>query len=462
MTTLNDFLEIKEESENIIEVVEKKSEKTIMPNKDIIKIEKTKAKTNNLEKLKHKQHSNVPWTHKYKPKKLNEFVGNKKEIKQIIDFIKNYQNEKKKTLIIYGQNGIGKSVICETLSNELNLEFIELNASDKRNKAVIEEKLNNIIQQKSLFGTEKLILIDDIDGISGVKDRGGIPAIIKSSKNSKYPIILTCMNPHIDKLKSLRVKSKLVEFENISELDIQKKIKEILIKENIEFENKDLEIIADNSKGDLRAAINDTQMLSIKGKKLDSTILNEFEKRITTNTIEESLTKIFYEKPEDTLNALDRVENVDLNKTFLWIDENLPKIITNKLDRAKAYGCLTKADVFRKRIMKRQHWRFLSHIYFLITFGISNSNSNKEGNKYTNLTQPSRLLKIWQANMRYAKRKSICEKIAIKTHTSTKRILDDFYLYAKIISDSNIISIGEHFNLEKEEIAFCEKYIQKR
>ena len=467
MTTLNDFiknenkskeikLEVKKE-ESTIELIKNKNDNHLDDddklNNPNIKNNKTNKNKTSFNKIDYSAY--IPWNQKYEAKKLNEFIGHQKEIQEIKKFIENYSKEKKKTLIIYGNNGIGKSLITKVLANELNLEFIEFNASDKRNKKLIDEKLNNILQQKSLFGTDKIVLVDEIDGLSGTKDRGGIQAVVKASSKSKFPIILTCKDPFVDKLKTIKVKSKLIEFKDLNDLDMKNKLKYILDKENIKYAENDLELIIDNSQGDLRAAINDIQMLSIGRDKLDSNIISEIENRLKTSNINEALNTIFTKNPKEALSAYDRIDNFDFDKITLWIDENMPKIYTNKLDRARAYGCLTKANVFKKRIMKRQHWRFLVYINFLLSFGISSSKSTNYSSKES-YDRPTRILKIWQANMKYNKRKTISEKIASATHTSSRRIIEDFPLYANLIVKSNI---AESLDLDKDEITFCEKII---
>ena len=66
-----------------------------------------------------------------------------------------------------------------------------------------------------------------------------------------------------------------------------------------------------------------------------------------------------------------------------------------------------------------------------------------------------RLLRIWQANMSNAKKKSIAEKIATLTHTSTKRITNDFEI-DKVILKNNKELIGQ-LELNDDEIKWLNK-----
>lgn len=399
----------------------------------------------------------LPWTQTYLPKNLDEFIGTNHVKNKIKSFLDNFENEKKKALLLWGPNGVGKSCIAKTLSEELNYELVEFNASDKRNKEVIETQLGNVLTQRSLFGTEKLVLIDDLDGVSGKKDRGGASAIAKLIQTTKFPIIITCLDPYVDKVKPVRSKCQLIELKEISQDEITSKLKFILDSEKIKYKDSDLETIARNSKGDLRAAINDSQMLTIGKKELDVSMLKELESRLETTDMKDAIKLVLKStNAKETLGAFDRLSNGDLDKAALWLDYNMPFEYLNKIDRAKAYGCLTKADVFKSRIMKRQHWRFLVYINTLLTAGIAISKS-KPYEKEVPYKESSRILKLWQANMKYGKRKTIAEKIASHIHTSQKRVIQDFEFYAKIII--NKPELSEELGLDSDELNFCKKIL---
>ena len=160
-------------------------------------------------------------------------------------------------------------------------------------------------------------------------------------------------------------------------------------------------------------------------------------------------------KPEVALPALDDVDE-DTDQVFLWIDENLPKEYKNIDDLARAYDNLSLADVFRGRIKKRQHWRFLVYINNLLTAGIALAKKERYPgfNKYT---RTRRILKLWQFNLKNAKRKSIARKIAEKTHTSSKRVIQDTLPYVRLIYKKNAVvanKLSKYFDLNKEEVAY--------
>ena len=157
--------------------------------------------------------------------------------------------------------------------------------------------------------------------------------------------------------------------------------------------------------------------------------------------------------PEIALPALDDCDE-ELDDIFLWIDENLAKEYKDIRDLAKAYDILSLADVFRGRIMRRQHWRFRVYINDLLTAGIALSKKEKYSgfNKYQRTT---RVLRIWQSNQKNAKRNEIAIKIAEKTHTSKRRVIQDTLPYLRVIFKAKKGNeLAEYFDFEKEEVQY--------
>src|SRR3989338_2757292 len=373
-----------------------------------------------------------PLIHKYIPKTTKEIFGQEDVIKQLSNFIINFKREKKNSALIYGPSGTGKTCSVYAIAKELGYEVIEVNASDFRNAEQINKKVGNAIKQQSLFARGKIILVDEIDGLSGHEDRGGIQAITKLIEDSQFPIILTATNPFENKFSSLRSKSNLIEFKVLDHLSVFAILKNICGLEKIKYEEEVLRMLARRAGGDARAAINDLQTLTSDKEELTKESIDELSGRNKTDNIMTALNKIF--KTTDLKIAISAFDNVeeDLNEQLLWIDENLPKEYTSPEELAGAYEMLSKADVFSRRIRRWQHYRFLVYINALITAGIASA--KKEKNKNLVEYKPTgRILKLWWAKQRNAKKKAIAEKIALKTHSSKKDILKSTMPYIPIM-----------------------------
>ena len=152
----------------------------------------------------------IPYTKKYQPVNCKDIVGQDKPLKELSLFITDFKAQKKKASLVYGPPGVGKTCCAYTLAKELDLEIIEVNASEFRNKEQINLKIGGAVNQQSLFSKGKLILVDEIDGLSGQKDRGGIQSITKLIEKSSFPMILTATNPWGNKFNTLRRKCNLL------------------------------------------------------------------------------------------------------------------------------------------------------------------------------------------------------------------------------------------------------------
>ena len=403
----------------------------------------------------------IPLVHKYKPKSIKEIEGQDLQIERLKDFIINQSRQKKKSALIYGPSGIGKTSVAYTIANDLNYEVYETNASEFRNSEQINQKVGNAIKQQSLFAKGKIILVDEVDGLSGHEDRGGIQAITKLIEDSTYPIIVTAANPFDSKFSSLRSKSNLLEFKPLDYLSIFKILKRICEQEEIIHDDEVLQALSRRAGGDARAAINDLQLLTQDNKILSHQSLEELSDRNRTESIMTALNKIF--KTTDLKIAISAFDNVaeDLNKQLLWIDENLPKEYTKPQELAQAYEMLSKADVFNRRIRRWQHYRFLIYINALITAGISSAKTEKYKN-FVEYKPTGRILKIWWANQKAMKKKAIAEKIASKTHTSRKEILKNTMPYLPIMFNNKEMrmSIIQNLDLSDEEAEWVVKQVK--
>jgi len=386
------------------------------------------------------------WTKKYQPKSSGEIIGQGLAVSKIKSFI---ESNKKGALLLYGPSGTGKSCCIYALAEELNCEVIEVNSSDVRNKDAIARVVGGTSLQASLFMKKKIILIDEVDGVSGVKDRGGISELVSIIKNSYWPIILTSNDAYSDKLKALRKVAAPVEFSFLDASDIFFRLKNICERENVSCEDDLLKRLSWQSGGDLRSAITDLQNLAV----VDNTVtsLDSLGGRMQRGKIDDALRLIF--KSTSAVNTLNKFDDVDmsLDDCFLWVDENLPREYSGH-DLANAYECLSRADVFKGRIRRWQHWRFLVYISALLTAGVAVSKIEKNP-KVIEYRRSLRILSLWQAKIRNAKRKSISEKVAAKMHCSSKRAFADIVPYVKLIfQNGGENNLAQELDLNDEEI----------
>jgi len=393
----------------------------------------------------------LPWFRKYAPKNSKDIIGQDKAVEQIKKFISEHSKQKKKALLANGPTGSGKTATVYAIANELEYEVIEVNASDFRNEAGLNSTVGAAIGQQSLFAKSKIILVDEIDGISGTKDRGGLNALIRLVEITKFPIIMTANDAKDYKFNKLTRRCVIADFHALQSASIQHILENIVEGEKLKAEKDTIKSIARMSAGDARAAINDLQTLANFTKEIkDTEMLGE---RNRQETIINALMKVL--KSTDVNIAKGAFDNVDedMDECMLWLDENMPKEYTKPEDLANAYEIMSRADVFKGRIRRWQHWRFMVYISDLLTAGIALSKKEKY-HQFVQYKPTMKLLKIWMANQKFAKRKKIAERIAEKTHTSTRVAIHDTIPYMEVIFKKNkkkADEISEYLKLEKEE-----------
>ncbi|MGD9276756.1 MAG: replication factor C large subunit [Candidatus Pacearchaeota archaeon] len=394
----------------------------------------------------------IPWVEKYRPKKFQEVIGQEEVIKKIKDFLNSFNLQKvarkrllKKALILHGSPGVGKTTLAYAIANETNAEIFELNASDLRNKNKLREILKPAIEQKSLVKKNKIILVDEVDGISAV-DRGGLTELLSLIQLTSYPVIITANDIWNKKLNSLRKSAEVAQLKEIGYMQIKNMMIQILQKENHFIDNEVLTKLAIKARGDLRAAINDLQSIS----KVKDHALIEFDERNKESDIFNALRKVFKGKPtNETLGVYDSV-NMNIDEIMLWVEENIP-IEYSEIELARAYEKLSRTDIFKRRIYRQQYWRFLVYENIFLSFGIAASKKDvKTG--FTNYKKPTRILKIWLNNQRSMKKKSIAQKYAKLVHVGLKRAMHEFYLIKEIIKSNP--EIQKELKLNDEEVEY--------
>ena len=98
----------------------------------------------------------LSWVDKYKPKNINDIIGNKNEITKIYKWLNVYTKKTKPDknwkngLLISGPPGIGKTSLAHIILKDLGYNTIEFNASELRTSKVINEKINTILSGKSV------------------------------------------------------------------------------------------------------------------------------------------------------------------------------------------------------------------------------------------------------------------------------------------------------------------------
>jgi replication factor C large subunit len=385
----------------------------------------------------------LTYAEKYRALKFEDILGQDPAISNLKSFLREFP--KKKALILHGPAGTGKTSLVHAAAKANNLEILELNSSDLRNRSQLMVSLKPATTQRSLFNKSKILLMDEVDGVTGT-DRGGIPELVRIIQETKFPIIMTCNDVWQSKLSPVRAKSKIIELKPLDIGTVVSILSRIAQSEKLNKDPQYLKLIAIKSQGDIRAALNDLQSYS---SPLDL-FIDTNEKRNVEENIFHILKRIFKER-SPFLNIFDS-SALSLDEILLWIEENIPKEYKND-SLVRAYSALGNADVFRGRIYKNQSWRFLVYQNIFQSAGISFAKS-KPLDGFTSYERPKRILKIWLNNRKIEKKKTIARKYAKLVHCSTKRIMRDFNLLKPILRNPKV---QDQLDFDSDEIEFLKK-----
>ena len=442
--------------------------------------------------------SDIPWVEKYRPQSIKEMAlptakaeGHRVQVaEELINFVHNFFKEMKRineenkiikthnritdekehkellkidpvkaAILLEGPPGVGKTSIAYALANDLNMEVIETNASDTRTREALEKRLTETTKSRGIMdfvaqSKQKIILIDEVDGIYGTKDRGAVPAIIDLVQNTQFPILM-CSNEYKQALQTLYKNVRRFEIQPLSEEEMFKIAQNILTKEKISnLKPKELEAIIKKNNGDLRGVINDLQAITQGLSTEDNTDLILSLRRDSTEEIF-SLIRDLFQNVSTLKEARDLTDKSDVDYNFLykWVNENLPTFMNVNEDVANAFENLSLADEIFGRIRKNQYYALLPYFYDLFAGGVVLSRKKSRATQGFRRVVFPRYVTSGRYSLTIAER-SIIEKIKQKYDISQFEAIQDFIPFLRILSNTSrrqLKNISDWLELDGKE-----------
>jgi len=399
------------------------------------------------------------WVEKYRPKRIADVIGNEEAKSAFTDWLKN-KHRSKKAILLYGPPGVGKTTLVNAAAHEFGFRVIEMNASDARSEKAICKVAGPATAFVALdtFSSESkgnVLFMDEVDGIAGNEDRGGVSTILRLIEESRIPVIMAANDPDIDKLRPLKKVSALVRFHQVRIPLIIAMLQEICQKEHIEAEFEALERIAENSQGDVRSAINDLQSLAEASRKLTLQDTVGLSARNKDVGMDETLGGYFSAK--SLLEASMRLSrsSVDYDELLMAIGDNLPLRYRDPAELAEAYDFVSQADVLRGRI-GTENWHLLR--YFFNSLAMAAAVSPGSYQPFSLISPPIRVITLFWTKGRRTMLNNICGKIGQRCHVSRATAKTDVVPYVKaMLSRRKADEIVSWLELDNEEVEFLGK-----
>jgi replication factor C large subunit len=374
----------------------------------------------------------VDWAESHRPKTLDEIIGNSSAVSQLRSWADAWSKgkPKRKGAILVGDPGIGKTSAALALANDYGWDIVELNASDSRN----EESVDRIVGHGSRADTFsadgsyrsiaeghlKLIVFDEADNLFGNEDRGGAKSITHALRDTVQPIILI-VNDYYEltrKASGIKQLATTIRFTRPTAQQVADALARIATREGLNIHPDVILRVIKNADGDIRGAVNDLQSISLLGSEDMEEVSQSLGWRDVPSEIFEALADIF---ASNDLTAA-RLSLISVDETpdnFLkWLDDNLPRVIRDPEDRARAIDIVARADVFLGRTKRRQYYGLWSYASDLMSMGVCSVSGNKNPVYSDSLRFPEYIMGLSRTKAKRAAITSLLDKMAVYMHTS--------------------------------------------
>ncbi|KAM6132680.1 LOW QUALITY PROTEIN: replication factor C subunit 1 [Pterocles gutturalis] len=343
------------------------------------------------------------WVDKYKPASLKAIIGQQGEqscANKLLRWLRNWHKNTSedgqaktnkpggkddgtgfKAALLSGPPGVGKTTTASLVCKELGYSYVELNASDTRSKnslkEVVAESLNNtsikdfcsVCTSSSVSGKHVLIM-DEVDGMAGNEDRGGIQELIGLIRHTKIPIICMCNDRNHPKIRSLVLLFDL-RFQRPRLEQIKGAMMYIAFKEGLKIPPPAMQEIILAANQDIRQVLHNLNMWCAKDKSLtfEETDASRAKKDIKLVRPFDVVRKVFATGEEASRMSL--IDKSDFFHDFLaplFVQENYvhvkPAAAGGNLKKhlvllSRAADSICDGDIVDKQIRSKQNWNLL-------------------------------------------------------------------------------------------------------
>ncbi|XP_062561674.1 replication factor C subunit 1 [Armigeres subalbatus] len=437
---------------------QKKSPKKSLSSESMVPI---KREITSYEKDIHSS-ENMAWVDKYKPSSVKQIIGQsgpasnvnklqiwlskwhsnhdgKKKLTRPSPWAKNDDGAFFKAALLSGPPGVGKTTTATLVCKELGFDAVEFNASDTRSKKLLKEEVSELLSNKSLFGyftdggkgdkvsKKHVLIMDEVDGMAGNEDRGGIQELISLIKDSHVPIICMCNDRNHQKMRSLVNYCFDLKFNKPRVEQIKGAMMSVCFKEGLKLAPGALEEIISGTGGDVRQTLNHLALYSA-GKSIGTGNLSADQAKKEAETARKDVKmgpwdvvrKVFSAEEHKNMSIHDKSDLFfnDYSMAPLFVQENYLKV-TPRVPKPKlmdqvalAADSLSRGDLVDRRIRSNMAWSLLplQAMYSSVLPG-----EYMEGNFTGQINFPGWLGK----NSKATKRKRLAQEIHDHTRIST-------------------------------------------
>ncbi|EFN78410.1 replication factor C subunit 1 [Harpegnathos saltator] len=338
--------------------------------------------------------SSEPLVEKYRPKTLKQIIGQQGDRSSahnlyvwLRDWHKNRQDPKSsskqnngqsfKAALLSGSPGVGKTTTAQIVCKELGYDLLEFNASDTRSKTLLKEQVSGLLSNttmkdyctgnKQKITSKHALLMDEVDGMAGNEDRGGLQELVNLIKHTDVPVICICNDRFNTKMRTLSCHTYDLKFPKLRVEQIRSSMKSLCFKENIQISTEDLDRLIESTNYDIRQVINHLEFLSGKTAHVEAADKKHSNKNFKLGPFD--VAKLVFNAAEQrSMNLNDKIGLYfhDYNIAPLFVQENYPAVKLSQVSSlqrlekiARAADSISQGDLIEKVMRSSMMWSLL-------------------------------------------------------------------------------------------------------
>lgn len=339
-----------------------------------------------------------PFVEKYRPKTMKQIVGQQGDkscahnlYTWLRDWHKNRQDPKFKdgtgkqthgqsfkAALLSGPPGVGKTTTVQVVCKELGYDLVEFNASDTRNKTLLKEAVSGLLSNttmkdyvtgnKQKITSKHVLLMDEVDGMAGNEDRGGLQELVGLIKSTEVPVICICNDRFNTKVKTISTHSYDLKYPKLRVEQIRSSMKSLCYKENIKISTEDLDRLIESTNYDIRQVINHLEFLGSQNMShVEATGKKHKNKNFKLGPFDFTK-KAFNAEGQKSMSLDDKIGLYfhDYNIAPLFVQENYPGVRLfqasphQRLERiGNAADSISQGDLVEKMMRSSMMWSLL-------------------------------------------------------------------------------------------------------